>query len=59
MERFLKVAKKMFGEKVTEYQERASKMTKSDIDSVLEKFKAVDPDTRKKFLEEIKRESEI
>ncbi|MGL5050920.1 MAG: hypothetical protein ACRC6E_09900 [Fusobacteriaceae bacterium] len=56
MEKFMIVAKKMFGDKVEEYQERAAKMTQTEIDLVLKEFKATDPQERKKILDSIKSE---
>lgn len=56
MEKFLEIAKKMFGNKVEEYQERASKMSKAEMDSVLAKFQAIEPTERKKLLDDIKKE---
>ncbi|MGL4970747.1 MAG: hypothetical protein ACRC45_03850 [Cetobacterium sp.] len=55
MEEFLRVAEKIFGkEKVEEYKNRADKMTKEDMEKVLQEFQAIPQSEKTKILEELK-----
>lgn len=55
MNDFLKIAEKIFGkEKVKEYKNRADKMSKEDVEKVLQEFQAIPQSEKNKILEELK-----
>ncbi|MGL5712198.1 hypothetical protein [Cetobacterium sp.] len=55
MNDFLKIAEKIFGkEKVKEYKNRADKMSKEDMEKVMQEFQAIPQSEKNKILEELK-----